>query len=254
MTCYLFKLFEFWFNFSRAILYRLCKSCNLELSGMVRPKQEWNQNSRLQSNWECFVKYCNWDTDLKTNVYNEIRVNIEGSFQLSYLDLRIPCQNRRSYSDKNRLCINNTEREYDTYISKTFLHLKYNEALCYRRKVAGLVIENVNKFHNWPNSSSHTMALSSTQTLIEMSAWYLPGDKAPSARRADNLTVICSSRNLGCLMSAYWVEVEKLKLKLIYDRQSIGQFVLVSDNHLELATNFSFSLKFSLDSCGFVIL
>jgi hydrogenase maturation factor len=45
-----------------------------------------------------------------------------------------------------------------------------------------------------------------------------------------------------------------LKLKLIYDRQSVGQYVLVSGTHLGPATNFYFSLKFSLDSCGFVIL
>jgi hypothetical protein len=43
------------------------------------------------------------------------------------------------------------------------------------------------------------------------------------------------------------VEVE---VKLNYDRQS----VLVSGTHLGPVTNFSFSLKFSLDSCGFVIL
>jgi hypothetical protein len=45
-----------------------------------------------------------------------------------------------------------------------------------------------------------------------------------------------------------------LKLQLIYDRQSVGQSVLVSGAHLGPATNFSFSLKFLLDSCGFVIL
>jgi hypothetical protein len=39
------------------------------------------------------------------------------------------------------------------------------------------------------------------------------------------------------------------KLKLNY-----GQFVLVSGNLLGPVTNLSFSLKFSLDSCGFVIL
>jgi hypothetical protein len=48
-----------------------------------------------------------------------------------------------------------------------------------------------------------------------------------------------------------WV---KLKLKLIYDRQSVGQSVLVSGAHLELLTNFSFSLKFTSDICVFVIL
>jgi hypothetical protein len=45
----------------------------------------------------------------------------------------------------------------------------------------------------------------------------------------------------------------KLKLKLNYDRQSTGQSVLVSGAHLGPATNFSFSLRFSLDSCGVVI-
>jgi hypothetical protein len=50
------------------------------------------------------------------------------------------------------------------------------------------------------------------------------------------------------------LRLEYLKLKLNYDRQSIGQFVLVSGTHLGPATNFSFSLKFLLDSCGFVIL
>jgi hypothetical protein len=45
-----------------------------------------------------------------------------------------------------------------------------------------------------------------------------------------------------------------LQLQLIYDRQSVGQSVLVSGAHLGLATNFSFSLKFILDSCVFVIL
>jgi hypothetical protein len=39
-----------------------------------------------------------------------------------------------------------------------------------------------------------------------------------------------------------------------YDRQSVGQPVLVSGTHLVPATNFSFSLKFYLYICWFVIL
>jgi hypothetical protein len=39
-----------------------------------------------------------------------------------------------------------------------------------------------------------------------------------------------------------------MKLKLIYDRQSVGQSVLVSGTHLGPVTNFSFSLKFSLEA------
>jgi hypothetical protein len=41
---------------------------------------------------------------------------------------------------------------------------------------------------------------------------------------------------------------QELKLKLNCDRQSVGQSVLVSGTHLGPVTNFSFSLKFSLDS------
>jgi hypothetical protein len=40
-----------------------------------------------------------------------------------------------------------------------------------------------------------------------------------------------------------------LKLKLICDRQSVCQSVLVSGAHLGTLTNFSFSLKFPSDSC-----
>jgi hypothetical protein len=42
----------------------------------------------------------------------------------------------------------------------------------------------------------------------------------------------------------------KSKPKSHYDRQSVGQSVLVSGIHLERAINFSFSSKCSLDSCG----
>jgi hypothetical protein len=45
-----------------------------------------------------------------------------------------------------------------------------------------------------------------------------------------------------------------LKLKLNYDRQSVGQSVSVSDTHLGPVTSISFFSKFSLDSCGFVLL
>jgi hypothetical protein len=47
---------------------------------------------------------------------------------------------------------------------------------------------------------------------------------------------------------------QKAKVKVILDRWSVGQSVLVSGIHLGPATNFSFSLRFSLDSSRFVIL
>jgi hypothetical protein len=46
-------------------------------------------------------------------------------------------------------------------------------------------------FFNWPNPSSRTMALGSTQPLTEMSARDLPESKGRPARKADNLTAIC---------------------------------------------------------------
>jgi hypothetical protein len=46
----------------------------------------------------------------------------------------------------------------------------------------------------------------------------------------------------------------KSKSKSHYDRLTVGQSVLVSGAHLGPATNITFSLKFSSDSCVFVIL
>jgi hypothetical protein len=58
------------------------------------------------------------------------------------------------------------------------------------RKVAGS-IRDVTRFFNWPNSSSRTMALASTQPLTEMSTRNLPGGKGRPACKANNLTAIC---------------------------------------------------------------
>jgi hypothetical protein len=56
------------------------------------------------------------------------------------------------------------------------------------REVAGS-IPDVIEFFSWPNPSSCTMVLRSTQPLTKMRN--LPGDKGRPARKADNLTVIC---------------------------------------------------------------
>jgi hypothetical protein len=58
---------------------------------------------------------------------------------------------------------------------------------------AGSIFDEVTGFFNWPNPSSRTVALRSTQPLTEMSARNLPGGKGRPARKADNLTVICES-------------------------------------------------------------
>jgi hypothetical protein len=46
-------------------------------------------------------------------------------------------------------------------------------------------------FFNLPNPSSRTMAVVSTQPLIEMSTKNFPGGKKRLALRAENLTAIC---------------------------------------------------------------
>jgi hypothetical protein len=58
------------------------------------------------------------------------------------------------------------------------------------RKVAGWIPDAIG-FFNWPNPSSRTMVLGSTQPLTEMSTRNLPGDNGRPARKADNLTANC---------------------------------------------------------------
>jgi hypothetical protein len=57
------------------------------------------------------------------------------------------------------------------------------------RNVAGS-IPYIIGFFNLLNSSSHNLALRSTQPLTEMSTRNLPADKGRQARKADNLTAI----------------------------------------------------------------
>jgi hypothetical protein len=53
------------------------------------------------------------------------------------------------------------------------------------RKVAGSIPDEVIGFFNWPNPSSCTMSLGSTQPLTEMSTRNLPGGKGRPAHEAD---------------------------------------------------------------------
>jgi hypothetical protein len=59
------------------------------------------------------------------------------------------------------------------------------------RKLEGSIPDEVIAFFNWPNPSSRTMALGSTQLLTEMSTVNVPGGKGRPARKADDLTAIC---------------------------------------------------------------
>jgi hypothetical protein len=58
-------------------------------------------------------------------------------------------------------------------------------------KVAGLIVNVVIGFYNFPKPSNLTMALGSTQSLIEMSTRNLHGGKWRPACNADNFTTIC---------------------------------------------------------------
>jgi hypothetical protein len=61
------------------------------------------------------------------------------------------------------------------------------------RKAASSIPNEVIGFFSWPNPSSCTMALGSTQPLTEMSTRNLPGGKGRQAREADNFSAICES-------------------------------------------------------------
>jgi hypothetical protein len=61
-----------------------------------------------------------------------------------------------------------------------------------RRKVSGS-IPDVIGFFNWPNPSSRTRPLGSTQPLTAMSTRNLPGGKGRPVHKADKFIVICES-------------------------------------------------------------
>jgi hypothetical protein len=58
------------------------------------------------------------------------------------------------------------------------------------RKFEGSIPDGVIRFFNWPNPSSRTVTMGSTQPLTEMSTRDLLGGKGRQARKAD-LTAIC---------------------------------------------------------------
>jgi hypothetical protein len=58
-------------------------------------------------------------------------------------------------------------------------------------KVAGSIPDEVIRFFNWPNPSSRTTALESTQPITEMSTRNLLVGKERPAPKADKLTAIC---------------------------------------------------------------
>jgi hypothetical protein len=61
-------------------------------------------------------------------------------------------------------------------------------------KVAGSIADEASGFFlTWPNPSSHTKSLGSSQPLTEMSTSNLRGGESRPERKADNLTAICEA-------------------------------------------------------------
>jgi hypothetical protein len=65
------------------------------------------------------------------------------------------------------------------------------ERIITNRMVTGSIPDEVIGFLNWPNPSSRTMVLQSTQFVTETSTRNLPGGKRRPGRKADILTAIC---------------------------------------------------------------
>jgi hypothetical protein len=97
------------------------------------------------------------------------------------------------------LCLGYVHNYYNSSNSYFILHqgwkgTRYRSWLRHyatNRKVVGSIPDEVIGFFNWPNPSSSTMTLGSSQLLTEMSSRNLPGGKGRSARKGDNLTAIC---------------------------------------------------------------
>jgi hypothetical protein len=59
------------------------------------------------------------------------------------------------------------------------------------RSQVGFPVRSLDFSFSWPNPSSCTVALGSTQPLTEMNTRNLPGGKGRPAHKANNLTAIC---------------------------------------------------------------
>jgi hypothetical protein len=59
------------------------------------------------------------------------------------------------------------------------------------RKVVGSIPYDVIGFFNWPNPSSRTVALGSTQPVTDMSTMNLLVGKVRPVRKADNFSAVC---------------------------------------------------------------
>jgi hypothetical protein len=69
-----------------------------------------------------------------------------------------------------------------------FVHFHFGPIFVQGR---GSIPDEIIGFFSWPNPSSCTMVLGSTQPLTEMSTRNLPGGKGWPARKADKITAIC---------------------------------------------------------------
>jgi hypothetical protein len=144
----------------------------------------WVWSSRWNENWQGKPKYCEKTCPSATM----------STRNPTWPDLGSNPGRRGGKPAPNSLnygtAFNSTSFHPSNYLRIELNVFKMVEARCYKPEGRGFESRWDNFFFNWPNPSSRTMALGSTQPLTEMSTRKISGGKGP-ARKADNLTAIC---------------------------------------------------------------
>jgi hypothetical protein len=119
-----------------------------------------------------------------------------------------------------------------------------------------IMTEHVICFKMWDVHCSLSDVKSRLQFITTVQCLYRIGHNSAFGNTSLNPTNEITSLNpcISTTATDRLISIEDMsKSKLHYDRQSVGQSVLVSGAHLGPVTNLSFILKIYWDSCGNVI-